>query len=60
MNKKINIGIVGGSGHTGFELAKILSRHKYSSISFITSRTYKGKDLSEVFLRSAERASPLG
>ena len=49
MDSKINIGIVGGSGYTGFELAKILSRHKYSNISFITSRTYKGKDLSEVF-----------
>jgi len=49
MDSKINIGIVGGSGYTGFELLKILGRHKYSNIIFITSRTYKGKDLSEVF-----------
>jgi len=49
MDSKINIGIVGGSGYTGFELIKILSRHKHSNITFITSRTYKGKDLSEVF-----------
>jgi len=49
MDNKINIGIVGGSGYTGFELIKILSQHKHSNISFITSRTYKGKSISEVF-----------
>ncbi len=49
MKSKINIGIVGGSGHTGFELVKILSSHKHSNISFITSRTYNGKKISEVY-----------
>jgi len=49
MDNKINIGIVGGSGYTGFELLKILARHRHSNIAFITSRTYKGKDLSIVF-----------
>ena len=43
MKEKINIGIIGGSGYTGLELVKILKKHKYSNISFLTSRTYKNK-----------------
>ncbi|MCJ7666636.1 MAG: N-acetyl-gamma-glutamyl-phosphate reductase [Actinobacteria bacterium] len=49
MNEKINIGIIGGSGYTGLELVKILKNHKYSNIIFLTSRTYKNKNISEVF-----------
>ena len=49
MNEKINIGIIGGSGYTGLELVKILKNHKYSNISFLTSRTYKNKEVSKVF-----------
>jgi len=49
MKEKINIGIIGGSGYTGLELVKILKNHKYANISFLTSRTYKNKSVSEVF-----------
>ena len=49
MKEQINIGIIGGSGYTGLELVKILKKHKYSNISFLTSRTYKNKDVGEVF-----------
>ena len=49
MKEKINIGVIGGSGYTGLELVKILKNHKYSNISFLTSRTYKNKSVGEVF-----------
>jgi len=49
MKKIIKAGIIGGSGFTGLELLKVLSRHKYVKISFVTSRTYKNLAVSEVF-----------
>ncbi len=49
MKEKINIGIIGGSGYTGLELVKILKNHKYANISFLTSRTYKNKNVGKVF-----------
>ncbi len=49
MNKLIKAGIIGGSGFTGLELIKILSRHKYVELSFATSRTYKDAYVSEAF-----------
>ena len=48
MVKKVNIGIIGGSGYTGLELLKILCRHQYSDISFITSRSNSGKKVEEI------------
>ena len=49
MKNIIKAGIVGGSGFTGLELIKILSRHKYVNIGFVTSRTYKNLAVCEVF-----------
>ena len=49
MNKKIKAGIIGGSGFTGLELIKILNKHKYVKISFVTSRTLKDQKVSEAF-----------
>ncbi|MBN2073873.1 MAG: N-acetyl-gamma-glutamyl-phosphate reductase [Actinobacteria bacterium] len=46
---KIRAGIIGGSGYTGLELAKILGAHPQAEISFITSRTYEGRNISQVF-----------
>jgi N-acetyl-gamma-glutamyl-phosphate reductase len=46
---KIKAGIIGGSGFTGLELIKILEMHNSVKISFITSRTFKGKAVSDVF-----------
>jgi N-acetyl-gamma-glutamyl-phosphate reductase len=49
MKNIVKAGIVGGSGFTGLELIKILSRHKNVKIIFTTSRTYKNLAVSEVF-----------
>ncbi len=48
-NSKVNVGIVGASGYSGEELLRLLLRHPYCNISFITSRQYEGKALSDVF-----------
>jgi N-acetyl-gamma-glutamyl-phosphate reductase len=45
----INIGIVGASGYTGAELARILANHPQAKITVATSRQYAGRPLSEVF-----------
>lgn len=49
MNEKIKAGIIGGSGFTGLELIKILNKHKYVKISFVTSRTLKDQKVSKAF-----------
>lgn len=45
----VRVGIVGASGYTGVELARILSSHPEVEISLATSRQYAGKTLAEVF-----------
>lgn len=45
----IKIGIIGVSGYTGAELARILSNHPKVSLTVATSRQYAGKRLAEVF-----------
>ncbi len=45
----IKVGIVGASGYTGIELIKILMHHREATISFATSDSYVGKNLSDVF-----------
>lgn len=45
----LKIGIIGASGYTGLELLRILSNHPEVVIEFITSRQYKGKQISEIF-----------
>jgi N-acetyl-gamma-glutamyl-phosphate reductase len=49
MDKKINIAIIGASGYTGIELIKILDNHKNAQLKYITSRTYSGKKISDIF-----------
>ncbi|MEA2015422.1 MAG: N-acetyl-gamma-glutamyl-phosphate reductase [Actinomycetota bacterium] len=49
MKKVIKAGIIGGSGFTGLEMIKILSRHKNTELSFATSRKYKNMDVTKVF-----------
>ncbi len=46
---KIEVGIFGATGYTGFELVKILTRHPVVSISFATSRSHPGKNVSNLF-----------
>ncbi|MBI5559172.1 MAG: N-acetyl-gamma-glutamyl-phosphate reductase [Deltaproteobacteria bacterium] len=45
----IRVGIVGASGYTGGELARILTLHPEVEIAVATSRTHAGKKLSKVY-----------
>ncbi|MFB6349794.1 N-acetyl-gamma-glutamyl-phosphate reductase [Moraxella sp. ZJ142] len=45
----INIGIVGGTGYTGVELLRILSRHPQANICYLTSRSEAGRAVHEIF-----------
>jgi N-acetyl-gamma-glutamyl-phosphate reductase len=45
----IKVGIVGASGYTGVELARLLSGCPDVKLTVATSRQYKGKSLSEVY-----------
>lgn len=45
----LRVGIIGASGYTGVELARILSGHPECELTTVTSRQYAGKPLSSVF-----------
>ena len=45
----MNIAIVGASGYTGVELARLLVNHPTVNITCLTSRQYSGVPFSEVF-----------
>ena len=45
----IKIGIAGASGYTGLELIRILERHPEAELSVLTSQTYQGKSIADVF-----------
>jgi N-acetyl-gamma-glutamyl-phosphate reductase len=45
----IKIGIVGGTGYTGVELLRILSRHPHAELSMITSRKEAGMPVAQMF-----------
>jgi N-acetyl-gamma-glutamyl-phosphate reductase len=45
----ITIGLLGATGYTGVELAKLFKKHPHASIAFVSSQTYAGKKFSEVF-----------
>lgn len=45
----LRVGIVGASGYTGVELARILASHPQVELTMATSRQYAGKKLAEVF-----------
>jgi N-acetyl-gamma-glutamyl-phosphate reductase len=45
----IKVGIVGASGYTGVELARIITAHPQAELTLATSRQYDGKSLAEVF-----------
>ena len=45
----IRAGIVGASGYTGVELARILANHPQVELTFATSRQHAGRPLSEIF-----------
>ncbi|MBI5683027.1 MAG: N-acetyl-gamma-glutamyl-phosphate reductase [Deltaproteobacteria bacterium] len=45
----IKVSILGGSGYTGIELLRILSRHPEVEIIAVTSRQYQGEGIVKVF-----------
>jgi N-acetyl-gamma-glutamyl-phosphate reductase len=46
---KIKAAVVGGSGYTGLELLRLLLRHPLVQVVAVTSRTFQGKKVGEVF-----------
>ncbi|OGO41850.1 MAG: N-acetyl-gamma-glutamyl-phosphate reductase [Chloroflexi bacterium RBG_16_57_9] len=45
----LKVGIFGATGYTGFELVKILVRHPQAQIVWLTTESYVGQRLSDVF-----------
>lgn len=45
----ISVGVYGASGYTGLELVRILLGHPQAEIAFVTSESYSGKKLSDIF-----------
>jgi N-acetyl-gamma-glutamyl-phosphate reductase len=45
----IRIGIYGGSGYTGQELLRLLSRHPHAKVVAATSRRFKGVPIADVY-----------
>ena len=48
-NKKLKIGIVGGTGYTGVELLRLLSIHPNAELTAITSRGEAGLPVADMF-----------
>ena len=44
----INVGIIGATGYTGSELTRILTHHNQVTLSMITSRSFAGKEISDI------------
>ncbi len=44
----INAGIIGATGYTGSEVTRILTQHNKVNLSMITSRSFKGKKISDI------------
>ena len=45
----LDVGIIGASGYTGVELARILAVHPEVRLTVATSRQYAGRKMAEVF-----------
>ncbi len=45
----IKVGIAGASGYTGVELVKLISNHPEARLCAVTSNSYKGKSLTDIF-----------
>lgn len=48
MSNNVNVGIVGATGYTGSELARILLRHPFVTLKGISSESYAGQPFSAV------------
>ena len=45
----IKVGIIGATGYTGAELIKLIFNHPEAKLSIITSKTFEGQPISDVF-----------
>ncbi len=45
----MKVSVIGATGYTGVELVKLLAKHKHIQLVALTSETYAGKKISEVF-----------
>ena len=45
----INVGIAGASGYTGVELVKLISNHPEADLKVVTSNSYTGQSLTQIF-----------
>ena len=48
-NTKINVGVYGASGYTGFETLRILGHHPATQLAFATSESAAGKSISDIY-----------
>ena len=46
---KFKVGIIGATGYAGAELVRLLLMHPYAKIAAISSVTYKGQSLSQIY-----------
>ncbi len=49
MSRKIRVGLVGVTGYTGMELARLLLNHPHMRLTQVTSRAESGKTLAELY-----------
>lgn len=49
MSRKISVGLVGVTGYTGMELARLLLNHPQMRLTQVTSRAESGKTLTELY-----------
>ncbi len=45
----IKVGVFGATGYAGVELIRLLSMHKHAEITMVSSQTFAGKPLSDVY-----------
>ena len=46
---KARVAVIGGTGYTGFELVALLQQHPSLQLTAVTSQSYAGKPIAEVF-----------
>ena len=49
MNKQIKVGVIGATGYAGVELVRLLLRHPHADVAAISSVSFEGKQISDVY-----------